>query len=220
MHCTRVHTYKHTMTHTHWDICSTSRNSTKSFQEGARDNTHSQTIRTIHKNYALSLWGSNSVPTELNTHSPPSLRLPTPITCTPLHTCCTVMIFTCTSCSLVRPPITNHWSLYMFTHCLAGLVVETSASRAEDQGFKSHLWRDFSRVESYQWIKNWHPSGSLPGAWRYRVSAGTGWPGVCIQWLGEVESWSCNFYLSVAACKNVWADPSLRYTSMLLGQQI
>ena len=24
----------------------------------------------------------------------------------------------------------------------------------------------------------------------------------------------CNFYLSVAACKLVWADPSLRYTSM------
>ena len=29
---------------------------------------------------------------------------------------------------------------------------------------------------------------SLPGAWRYRVSAGTGWPGVSIPLLGEVES--------------------------------
>ena len=31
-------------------------------------------------------------------------------------------------------------------------------------------------------------------------------------WLGEISSESCNFYLIVAACKNVQADPSLRYT--------
>ena len=53
---------------------------------------------------------------------------------------------------------------------------------------------------------------------RYRVSAGTGRPGVNILWLGKVESWICNFCLSVAARKLVWADPSLRYTSMLLGR--
>ena len=52
---------------------------------------------------------------------------------------------------------------------------------------------------------------TLPGAWRYRVSTGTGRPGVSILWLGEVERWICNFYLSVAARKIVWADPSLRY---------
>ena len=62
------------------------------------------------------------------------------------------------------------------------------------------------------------PVGTLPGAWRYRVSAGTGRPGVSILWLGEVESLICNFYLSVAARKLVRADPSLRYTSMLLGR--
>ena len=39
----------------------------------------------------------------------------------------------------------------------------------------------------------------------------------CLLWLGEVESLTCNFYLSVAARKIIWADPSLRYTSMLLG---
>ena len=49
---------------------------------------------------------------------------------------------------------------------------------------------------------------TLPGAWRYRVSAGSGWPSVSILWLGEMESLICNFYLSVAACKIVWADPS------------
>ena len=62
------------------------------------------------------------------------------------------------------------------------------------------------------------PVATLPGAWHYRVSAGTGQPGVSILWLGEVESLICNFYLSVAARIIAWADPSLRYTSMLLGR--
>ena len=59
---------------------------------------------------------------------------------------------------------------------------------------------------------------TLPGAWHYRVSAGTGRPGVSILWLGEVERLICSLYLSVAAGKLVWADPSLRYTRMLLGR--
>ena len=62
------------------------------------------------------------------------------------------------------------------------------------------------------------PVATLPGACRYRVSAGTGWPGVSILWLGEMESLVCNFYFSVAARKIVWAGPSLRYTRMLLGR--
>ena len=45
------------------------------------------------------------------------------------------------------------------THCLAGPVVKASASRAEDPGFESRLRRDFSGVESYQWLQNWHSSG-------------------------------------------------------------
>ena len=62
------------------------------------------------------------------------------------------------------------------------------------------------------------PVVTLPGAWRFRVSTGTGRPGVSILWLGEVERLICNFYLSVAARTIVWADPSLRYTSLLLGR--
>ena len=62
------------------------------------------------------------------------------------------------------------------------------------------------------------PVATLPGAWRYRVSAGTGRPGVSILWLCEVESLICNFYLRVAAHEIVWADLSLRYTRMLLGR--
>ena len=59
---------------------------------------------------------------------------------------------------------------------------------------------------------------TLPGAWRCRVSSGTGWPSVSILWVGELESLICNFYLSVTAHSIVWADSSLRYTGMLLGR--
>ena len=95
---------------------------------------------------------------------------------------------------------------------LLGLVVKASASRAEDPRFKSSLHWDFFRVKSYQWLKNWHSSG-----YPARRLALFGQPGVSILWLDEAESWICNFYVSVAACKIVCADPSLRYTSMLLG---
>ena len=60
------------------------------------------------------------------------------------------------------------------------------------------------------------PVATLPGAWRYIVSAGTGRPDVSIHIVGDLESWICSFYLSVAARKIIFADPSLRYTSMLL----
>ena len=106
----------------------------------------------------------------------------------------------CAPLSLSLPPSSSF-------HCLVGLVVKASASRAEDRGFESRLHRDFFGVESYQWLKIGTPVATLPGAWRYRVSAGTGWPGVSILWLGEMESLICNFCLSVAACKIVWADP-------------
>ena len=56
---------------------------------------------------------------------------------------------------------------------LVGQVVKASASRAEDPGFESRLRRDFSRFK-----KNGTLVATLPGAWRYRVSAETGWPGV------------------------------------------
>ena len=36
---------------------------------------------------------------------------------------------------------------------------KVSTSRAEDPGFESRLCRDFSGVESYQWLQNWHSSG-------------------------------------------------------------
>ena len=103
-----------------------------------------------------------------------------------------------------------HWS--WLPRWLSG---KASGSRAEDPGFESRLHQDFFGVESYQWHKHWHSSG-YPA--RQRVSTGTGRSGVSILWLGEMESLVCNFCLSVAACKIVWADPSLRYTHVLLGR--
>ena len=103
-------------------------------------------------------------------------------------------------------------------HRLGGLVVKASASGAEDPGFESRLRRDFSGSSYTSDLNIGTPVATLPGAWRYRISTGTGRPGVSILWLGEIDSLICNFYLSVAARKIVWADPSLRYTRMLLGR--
>ena len=97
-------------------------------------------------------------------------------------------------------------------------MVKVSASGAEDPEFESRLRRDFSGSSHTNDLKIGTPVATLPGAWRYRVSDGTGRPAVNILCLGEVESLVCNFYLTVAACTIVCADPSLRCTSMLLGR--
>ena len=131
-----------------------------------------------------------------------------------------VCIFPWQGCPLhylawVGPPPCVHYG-----YRLVGLVVKASVSRAEDPGFESPApcCGIFSGSSHTSDLKTGTPVATLPGAWRYRVSAGTGRPGVSILWLGEAESVVCNFCLSVAARKLVWADPSLRYTSMLLGR--
>ena len=69
----------------------------------------------------------------------------------------------------------------VFVYCLVGLVVKVSASRAEDPGFSFHfLCRDFSGSSHTSDLKIGTPEVTLPGAWCYRVSAGTGWSGVNI----------------------------------------
>ena len=84
-------------------------------------------------------------------------------------------------------------------HRLIGLVVKAPASRVEDPRLKSRLHQDFCGSSHTGDLDIGTPVATLPGAWHYRVSAGTGWPDVSILWLGEMESWICNFYLSVAA---------------------
>ena len=59
---------------------------------------------------------------------------------------------------------------------LVGLVVKASAWTAEDPGFDSCLRRDFSGSRHTSDIKIDTTVSTLPGAWRSRVSVGTGCP--------------------------------------------
>ena len=111
---------------------------------------------------------------------------------------------------LVRsPPRMDH---------LIGLMVRRPPWERKVPGSNPVCAGIFSGSSHTSDLKTGTPVATLPGAWRYRVSTGTGRLGVSILWLGEVERLICNSYLSVAARKIVWADPSLRYTSLLLGR--
>ena len=55
-----------------------------------------------------------------------------------------------------------------------------SASGAEDPGLDSRLRRDFSGSSHTSDLKIGTPLATPPDAWRYRVSAGTGRPGVSL----------------------------------------
>ena len=62
-----------------------------------------------------------------------------------------------------------------------GLAVKTSASRADDPGFESRLrLGDFSGSSHTSDFKIGTPVATLQGAWRYRISVGTGRPGVSV----------------------------------------
>ena len=63
---------------------------------------------------------------------------------------------------------------------LVCLIVKASASRAENPVFESRLLRDFSGSSHTSDLKTGTPVATLPGAWLYRVSAGTGRFGVSI----------------------------------------
>ena len=47
-------------------------------------------------------------------------------------------------------------------------------------GFESRLRRDFSRSSHTSDLQIGTPVASLPGTWHYRVSAGTGQPGISV----------------------------------------
>ena len=81
-------------------------------------------------------------------------------------------------------------------------MVKASAPIAEDPGFESRLRRDFFSGSSHTSdLEIGTPVATLPGAWRYRVSAGTGWPGVSILWV-EWAVWS-------ATSMSVWQHVKL-----------
>ena len=104
------------------------------------------------------------------------------------------------------------------TNRLVGLVVRRPPRERKIPGSNPAGGVIFSGSSQTSDLKIGTPVATLPGAWCYRVSAGTGRPGVSILSLGEMESLICSFHLSVAARKIVCADPSLRYTRMLLGR--
>ena len=60
-------------------------------------------------------------------------------------------------------------------------------------GIESRLRRDISGSSHISDFKIGTPVATLPGAWRYRDSTGTGQPGVSILSLGDVGSWICQF---------------------------
>ena len=59
-------------------------------------------------------------------------------------------------------------------------MVKAFASRMEDPEFESRLRRDFSGSSHTGDLKIGTPVATLPGAWRYGVSTGTGRPGVSV----------------------------------------
>ena len=63
--------------------------------------------------------------------------------------------------------------LCSFYYRLVGLVVKASASRAEHP----RIFQGSSHTNDF---KIGTPVATLPGTWRYRVSAGTGWHSVSI----------------------------------------
>ena len=65
-------------------------------------------------------------------------------------------------------------------HRLVGQVLKASAPKAKGPEFDSRLRRNFSGSSHTSDLKIGTPVATLPGAWRYRVSAGTGRPGVSI----------------------------------------
>ena len=106
-------------------------------------------------------------------------------------------------------------TLHEWRDRLVGLVVRRPPRERKIPGSNPACAGIFSGSSHTSDLKIGTPVATLPGAWCYRVSAGTGRPGVSILWLGEVAC-LIYFYLSVATRKIVWADPSLRYTSLLL----
>ena len=69
----------------------------------------------------------------------------------------------------------------LLINSLVGLVDKASASRAEDPEFDSRLLcGNFSGSSQSSDLKIGTPVATLLGAWSYRVSAGTGRPGVSI----------------------------------------
>ena len=76
------------------------------------------------------------------------------------------------------PGVVGSVQVYCDGDRLAGLVDKASASGPEDLGLESRLRQDFSGSSHSIDLKIGTPVATLPGAWRYRVNAWNGRPGV------------------------------------------
>ena len=72
------------------------------------------------------------------------------------------------------------------TYGLVGLVVKALTLSVADPGFDSRLCPDFCGSSHTSDLQIGTPVATLPGAWRYRVIAGTGWPCISLPGLGEI----------------------------------
>ena len=143
--------------------------------------------------------------------------------CTPVATPSQVPGFMGSALGLVGPVSVYYdwiwWKVWSAaSDRLVGLVVRCPPQEWKIPGSNPACAGIFSGSSHTSDLKIGTPVATLPGTWCYRICTGTGQPSVSILWLGEVERLICNFYLSVTAHKIVWADPSLRYTSLLLGR--
>ena len=117
---------------------------------------------------------------------------------------------------------------HILSNTVTSVAISTVSSSNDFPLFEPPYWpsgKDI-RLEQQTWIHfplaPWLfclvvPVATQPDSRCCRVNTGTGQPNVSILWLGEIENLVCNFCLSVAALTLVWADPSRRYISMLLG---
>ena len=71
------------------------------------------------------------------------------------------------------------------TRRLVGLVVRRPPRERKILGSNLACARIFSGSSHTSDLKTGSAVATLPGAWRHRVSTGTGRPGVSILWLGE-----------------------------------
>ena len=80
----------------------------------------------------------------------------------------------------VTAPVTVGWVTAPVTHRFVGLVVRHPPRERKIPGSNPACVGIFSGSSHTSDSKIGTPVATLPGAWRYRVSAGTGWPGVSI----------------------------------------
>ena len=100
-----------------------------------------------------------------------------------------------------------------FFPCTTGLVVKVSVhleSKRSGVSFQLTPWvcPGCDILVTQNWQSSSYPTTHL---------ALQGQPSVSILWLVKVKSLICNLQLIMVAHELVWADPSLRYTSKLLG---